>query len=86
LGQALTSETGKEIQVALKCICRATLTSAAYAFLDGLLWSSTTTLAADSAANTIGWYYDWLQTGQTVTSGRVLFDVIALGKLAGVDA
>lgn len=79
LGKALTSETGKEIAIAQRCICEATLTSAAYVIGNGLLWASATSLAAaTSGANQIAWFYDWKLTGQTVTSGYVLFDVLML--------
>lgn len=83
LGEALaTVDSGKEIAVAMRCVCEATLTSATYVFGAGLKWASATSLVADADANTIAWFYDSLLSGGTLTLGKVLFDVPKLGENA----
>ena len=82
-GQALTTvDAGKQIVVYTKCICRVSLTSAAYNFGDGLKWADDSTLVA-ADANTIGWFWDATKTGQTLTEGLVLFDITQMGSVTG---
>ena len=85
-GQArLTVDSGNEITVYQRCICRCALTSAAYIFGAGLKWASASSLVADGNADTIGWFVDSARSGQTLTEGLVLFDVAMLGAIKGLQ-
>ncbi len=65
-----------------QCIVEVPVTSASYNFGAGLKWV-TGALVADGSVNTIAWAWE---TTSTVTSLKVLVDVLALQKLLPVGA
>ena len=71
-----------QILVYLKCVIQMPMTSATYLAGAGLKWVSAA-LVADGAANTIAHAWD---SGTTVTTLRVLIDVINLQKVFPVSA
>jgi hypothetical protein len=75
----VASSTGTFIPVATKCIVQITLTSAAYTLGQMLIYTSKNTLVTSTAgAAGIAWFFDAENVGKTITSGRVLIDVLAL--------
>ena len=69
--------------VGLRGIVEYDATSATYTVGAGLKYTSKNAVVADGGADTIGWAAEY---GTTQTRLDTIIDVIALGKLFGVDA
>ena len=80
---ASTTGNPNEAVMALKCQIEGTVASASYDFGDGLKYSAAKTLVADGGENTMA---HAAERGASVTSLKILIDVVALGKLFTVDA
>lgn len=88
IGYAINQHTANQpepdrLVVGLRGVLKMTVTSATYDFGDGLKYTSENTLVADGGANTLAWAGEY---AATVTTLKVIVDVIKLGKLFGVDA
>jgi len=74
----------QELLVYTKCIAEVPMTSATYIHGAGLKYKTDGTLEDDDDANTIVWA--WSNAVGTVTSTKVLVDVLALNKLFELNA
>jgi len=83
-GQSKAGETDP-ISVIIEGVVEAVVTSAAYTIGQGLHFNASTGALESATANTIGW--SWEDTrGASVTSLKVLIDVVRLGKLFPIQA
>ncbi|MFV2014404.1 MAG: hypothetical protein ACC656_03170 [Candidatus Heimdallarchaeota archaeon] len=82
-GQTKAGETD-DISVIQQCVAEVTVVSAAYTIGQSLQYNDANALT-DGTANTIGWSREDTG-GSSVTTLKVLFDVVQLSKLFGIDA
>ena len=75
---ASTTGNPNEVSIALKCQIEGSVTSASYSLGAGLKWAASKTMVADGDANTIAWS---AELGTSVTSLKILIDVLALHKV-----
>lgn len=78
-------DTFPNVVVATKCIVDSAVTSAAYTIGQALMLNNASQTLEASTANSIAWAFEDTG-GVSVTTLKVLIDVVALNKLFAVDA